>query len=74
MDTPNSFSENAAAHSIAVRPVRLQQRGPPIAAFFSRHCAASFCPRPHLSGVIGEAPLTMLAKMPAPAAAPQTPR
>ena len=71
--TPNSFSEKAAAHSIAIRPVRLQQRGPPISAFFSRHCAASFCGTAHCSGVMGEAPLTILAKTPAPAAAPHTP-
>ena len=66
--------EKAAAVSSARRPVRLQQRGPPISAFLSRHCAVNLCGMAHSSGVMGEAPLTMLAKMPAPAAAPQTPR
>ena len=74
MATPNSFSEKAAAVSTARRLVRLQQRGPPTAAMVSRQAAVSRWETAHGSAVSGVAPVTIEAKIPAPAAAPHTPR
>ena len=72
--TPNSASEKAAACSRAMRLVRLQHRGPPMAVMASRQAAVSLWGTAQASGVNGVAPETMEAKIPAPAAAPQTPR
>ena len=72
--TPNSRSEKAAACSRAMRLVRLQHRGPPMEAMASRQAAVSLWGAAQASGVRGVAPETKEAKMPAPAAAPQTPR
>lgn len=71
---PSVSSENLAASSMAIRVVRLQQRGPPISERRSRMRAVSFIGMPQASLFSGFDPVTMLAKMPAPICAPQTPQ
>ena len=73
MSTPSSLRAKSAAASMERRPVRLQQRGPPTAAMRARQSETRRWAAAQRSAASGDAPQAMLAKIPAPAAAPQTP-